>query len=163
MRVWSEKIKLTSQSRRIYCTPVYFMANMGVYSECLNVQGNFIEQRSKLWRRCYWSQYRRHLLNSTCQVCTVLLREYNWIKGWSIQLHTCIFFRLLFFLLSSCNCEFLVVFTYCLDVFYIYWECVGRLWWYCGYRWQRRNSIRNCYWQLLDWLKTQVRLQFAFK
>ena len=103
MRVWSEKIKLTSQSRRIYCTPVYFMANMGVYSECLNVQGNFIEQRSKLWRRCYWGQYHRRLLNSTCQVCTVLLREYNWIKGWSIQLHTCIFFRLLFFLLSSCN------------------------------------------------------------
>ena len=103
MRVWSEKIKLTSQSRRIYCTPVYFMANMGVYSECLNVQGNFIEQRSKLWRRCYWGQYHRRLLNSTCQVCTVLLREYNWIKGWSIQLRTCIFFRLLFFLLSSCN------------------------------------------------------------
>ena len=32
----------------------------------------------------------------------------------------------------------------------------------CSYCRQWRNSIRNCHWQLLDWLKTQVRLQFKF-
>ena len=33
MACLGEKIKLSSQSRTIYCTPVY-LANMGVYSEC---------------------------------------------------------------------------------------------------------------------------------
>ena len=32
----------------------------------------------------------------------------------------------------------------------------------CSYCRQWRNSIRNCHWQLFDWLKTQVRLQFKF-
>ena len=32
----------------------------------------------------------------------------------------------------------------------------------CSYCRQWRNSISNCRWQLLDWLKTQVRLQFKF-
>ena len=32
----------------------------------------------------------------------------------------------------------------------------------CSYCRQWRNSTRNCHWQLLDWLKTQVSLQFKF-